>query len=256
MNRSEIPVSDIEHVGFTSLQSLVEYYNQHPEFTKGISTLVLTPYARQQLRSRQDIATHLSTDKHDDGLFVIASGLQTEFVVTEDNVVNFWFDSDDANDILSAPYTHPNPEQLTEAFDNRREENHILPYDELYQTFENEFGNDAAADFFSAIDSFDPENNGDRTLNTTYLLPMVAARHELFGHDVTEWAEKSGFVTSGTFSNKKNDLIEANFIDKHKVLFDNGRPRHQLTFPRGVSFDSVVEMVEKYQNGFEPEPTY
>lgn len=256
MNRSQIPVSDIEHIGFTSLESLIDYYTQNPEFTQSLSTLVITPYVRQQLRSRQDIATYLYTDKHDDGLFVVLSGLDTEFAVTDDNQIHFWFESDDVNDILSEEYSHPTPESLENNFDARREENHILPYEELYASFEDEFGNDAAADFFSAIDTFDPKNNGDRTLNTTYILPMVAARHELFGHDVTAWAEETGFVTSGTFSNKKNELIEANFIDKHKVLFDNGRPRHQLTLPRGVTFNSVSEMVEKYQSGFEPEPTY
>lgn len=252
MDRKNIEFEKVKHIGASTIETLLDFYEQDSDFAGKIETLVIPPYVRQQLRSRQYLTSKLHTTQHDDGLFVILSGLGTDFVVDENENITFWF-SDTVDPILSETYNHPNVEELERTIDESREANHIYSTDELKRTFRKEFGDDAAEDFFRALEFAE---GIDKDINSTYVLVMVAARHELFGHDVTQWAEEVGFVTSGTFSNKKNELIDQQFVDTHKVLFDIGRPRHQLTTPRGVEFPSTMNMLKKYVDGYKPEPLY
>lgn len=252
MNRDNIEFETVKHIGVSTIESLFDFYEQDNKFAEKIETLVIPPYVQQQLRSKQYIASKLHTNQHDDGLFVIVNGLGTDFVVDNDGNITFWF-SDTVDPILSETYKHPDTDELEQTIDDGREANHIYPTDELKRTFRQEFGDEATEDFFNALSK---SENKYPDVNGTYILVMVAARHELFGHDVTQWAEKVGFVTSGTFSNKKNKLIDADFVDTHKVLFDIGRPRHQLTTPRGVEFTSTTDMLNKYKTGYEPKPRY
>jgi len=120
------------------------------------------------------------------------------------------------------------------------------PLSTVEETLTAEFGEDAVADFWTALATAADQDDPTAFDPVTTVL-LVAASYDRLHYDVSNWGERLGVASKATFSRKKKRLEEQDVIETSQEASRPGRPRQRLSlttdYERRVAeagFEAVV----------------